>query len=295
MAIIGAHLSVAGGLHKAVEEAVRLHCETVQIFTKNASQWNAKPLTEEEIQRFREAVKQAKLKFVTAHDAYLINLAAPGDELFDKSVAALTIELERAEALGLSYLVTHPGAHVGSGEEAGLQRVVSGLDEVHRRCTGFKSQILLETTAGQGSTLGHRFEHIAELLKKVKQPERLGVCVDTCHIFAAGYDLRSDDAYSATFQELEQVIGFKKIKLFHVNDSVKDLGSRVDRHAGIGLGKIGEAAFRRLMTDSRFAKVPKILETPKEDDSGKPMDPINLGLLRNFLPRPTEKSVRSSR
>ncbi|OWK43769.1 deoxyribonuclease IV [Fimbriiglobus ruber] len=283
MPLFGAHLSVAGGLHRAIEAAVDFQCETVQIFTKNASQWAGKPLIESEIDTFRTAVRKAKLKFPTAHDSYLINLAAPGDELYQKSIAALADELVRAEALGLTYLVTHPGAHVGSGEEAGLARVAAGLDEAHRRCEGFKVKILLETTAGQGSTLGHRFEHLARLLDAVAAPERLGVCLDTCHVFAAGYDLTTDEGYDAVFQEFDHVIGLKWLKLFHLNDSVKPFGSRVDRHAGLGLGHIGENAFRKLVTDLRFRTKPMILETPKEGENGEPMDPVNLGKLRMFL------------
>lgn len=282
MPLFGAHLSVAGGLHKAADAAAALGCGTVQLFTKNASQWAAKPLRDDEITAFKSAVKSAKLKFPTAHDSYLINLAAPGDELWQKSIDAFVVELERAEALGLSYLVTHPGAHVGSGEDAGLARVVVGLDAALKRCDGFKVVVLLETTAGQGSTLGHKFEHLGVLLDRVTEPERYGVCLDTCHVFAAGYDLRSADTYAATFGEFDEHVGLKRLKLFHVNDSVKGLGSRVDRHAGLGLGQIGEDAFRRLVTDRRFAKLPMILETPKEDAVGNPMDPVNLAALRTW-------------
>ena len=283
MALFGAHFSVAGGLYNAAETAERLECQTVQIFTKNANQWKAKPLEAETIKRFADAVSQAKLKFPTAHDSYLINLAAPGDELFQKSIDALTIEVERAEQLNLSYLVTHPGAHVGSGEDVGLKRVAAGLDEVHRRTAGFKVKILIETTAGQGTCLGHRFEHIRTILDDTSESERLGVCFDTCHVFAAGYDLRTDADYDATFDEFKKVVGLKQLKCFHVNDSAKEFGSRVDRHAGIGLGKIGEVPFRRLVNDKRFTKLPMILETPKEADDDTAMDPVNLAKLRSFL------------
>jgi deoxyribonuclease-4 len=284
MPIFGAHLSIAGGLHKAAEAAAALDCGTVQIFTKNASQWVARPLADDDIRTFKKAVKVAKLKFATAHDSYLINLAAPDDGLYQKSVTALADELARAEALGLCYLVTHPGAHTGSGEEAGIARVVAGLDEVHARCRGFKAKILLETTAGSGTILGGRFEHIAAMLERVKESSRLGVCLDTCHVFAAGYSLDSDHDYSATFDTFNELIGLSRLKLFHVNDSEKPLGSRVDRHAGLGLGHIGLGAFRRLVTDPRFANRPMILETPKEDADGNEMDPVNLGVLRRFSP-----------
>src|SRR5262249_47328341 len=283
MPLLGAHLSIAGGLHKAVAMATELRCDTVQIFTKNANQWVAKPLTDDEIRTFRKAIKAAKLKYPTAHDSYLINLAAPDDELYQKSIGAFTDEVERAESLGLSYLVTHPGAHTGSGETAGIARVVAALDEVHSRCPGYRVKVLLETTAGQGTTLGHRVEHLAAMLDRVNHPARLGVCFDTCHVFAAGYPLGTAEEYAATFDEFDDVIGLSKLKLFHVNDSVKGLGSRVDRHAGLGLGEMGREPFRRLVTDPRFRSRPMILETPKEDDDGRAMDPVNLGILRRFL------------
>ncbi len=283
MPLFGAHCSIAGGLHRAAEIAAELDSGTVQLFTKNANQWSARPIADSEAKAFKAAVRKARLKHPTAHDSYLINLAAPGDELFEKSVAAFVDELTRAERLGLSYLVTHPGAHVGSGEDAGLRRVTEGLDEALRRTAGFKVKVLLENTAGQGTCLGHRFEHLARLIADSADPGRLAVCFDTCHAFAAGYDLSTQEGYDATFAEFARVVGLRKLKAFHVNDSARPLGSRVDRHAGIGLGRIGEAAFRRLANDPRFAKHPMILETPKEDAAGRPMDPVNLGKLRGFV------------
>ncbi|HEY2783992.1 MAG TPA: deoxyribonuclease IV [Fimbriiglobus sp.] len=282
MPLFGAHLSIAGGLFKAAETAKALDCETVQIFSKNASQWKAKPLTSNEIAAFKAAIKTAELKFPTAHDSYLINLAAPGDELYRKSIDAFVDEVERAEALGLAYLVMHPGAHVGSGEDAGLARVAAGFDEVHTRCSGFKVKVLIEITAGQGTTLGYKFDHVAAIRKRLADADRVGVCFDTCHAFAAGYPLWPEAEYDATFQKFDETIGLNHLKAFHVNDSVKGLGSRVDRHAGIGLGQIPEATFARLVNDKRFAKHPMILETPKEAADGTPMDPVNLGKLREF-------------
>jgi deoxyribonuclease IV len=282
MPLLGAHLSVAGGLHNAVTEATALKCETLQLFTKNANQWAAKPLTDDEVKTFRTALSESAVQFPTAHDSYLINLASPGDELYRKSIAAFVVELERAEALGLTYLVTHPGAHVGSGEDAGLTRIVAAFDEVHSHCRGFKVMVLLETTAGQGTTLGHRFEHFAAIRSRVKHSERLGVCLDTCHIFAAGYPLGTAEEYAQTFELFDEHIGLEHLKLFHLNDSVKGLGCRVDRHAGLGLGSIGLEPFRRIVTDPRFAQLPMILETPKESDDGTKMDPVNLALLRGF-------------
>ena len=282
MPLFGAHMSIAGGLHNAVTAAVEHDCGTLQIFSKNANQWAAKPLQEPDVATFRKAVKNAKLKFVTAHDSYLINLASPDDGLYRKSIAAFVDEIERAEALGLSYLVTHPGAHTGSGVDAGIAKVVAALDEVHARTAGFKLKVLLELTAGQGSCLGAKFEEIAAILDRVKDAKRLGVCLDTCHVFAAGYEIHTEAGYAAMFEQFDDLIGIAKLKLFHVNDSAKPLGSRVDRHAGLGLGHIGLDAFRRLVNDPRFAKLPMILETPKEDADGSPMDPVNLGLLRGF-------------
>ena len=280
MPAYGAHFSIAGGLINAARTCRELQCDTFQLFTKNAAQWAAKPIADDEATTFRKAVRAAGAEFVTAHDSYLINLAATDETLFEKSVAAMVVELERAEQLGLAYLVAHPGAHVGSGDDAGLLRVIRGLDLAHDRCPGFTVKILIETTAGQGTTLGWKFEHLATIRHGVREPERLGVCLDTCHVFAAGYDLRTPEAYAATMQEFDAVVGLKHIRLFHVNDSKKGLGSRVDRHAGLGEGMIGESAFRSLTTDDRFRTVPKILETPKENDAGEPQDPVNLGRLR---------------
>jgi deoxyribonuclease-4 len=298
MPLLGAHLSIAGGFEKAIAAATALGLETVQIFTHAPSRWEVKPhstksgqqttwvgtpIAAEQATVFRQALTASTLQQATAHDSYLINLAAPDEALRAKSIAGFANEIARAEALGLRYLVTHPGAHVGTGEETGLARVAEGLNTAIRQNPRANVVVLLETTAGQGTCLGHRFEHIAQLLNSVSEPARFGVCVDTCHIFAAGYDLRSDAAYDATFAEFDRVVGLRQIKLFHVNDSVKPLGSRVDRHAGIGLGQIGDTAFRRLLTDPRFQELPMILETPKEDADGQPMDPVNLDKLRRFL------------
>ena len=289
MPLFGAHMSVAGGLHNAVTEAIQLGCETVQIFTKNANAWEATPLKDEAISAFRRAVRGAALSHLTAHDSYLINLASPDDALFAKSIAALVREMERAEALGLSYLVSHPGAHTGSGEAAGLARVAEGLDEVHARCSGFGVRLLIETTAGQGTALGHRFEHIAAILERAKCADRLGVCLDTCHVFAAGYPLATEAEYATTIEQFDALIGLSHLKLFHVNDSAKPLGSRVDRHAGIGRGFIGLDAFRCLVTDPRFRHLPMILETPKMESETE-MDPVNLGILRGFTVTPSARA-----
>lgn len=283
MPLFGAHLSIAGGCHKAVELAETFGCQTLQLFTKNASQWQGKPLGDDDVSLFKKAVRRLGLKYVTAHDSYLINLASPDPALYRKSLDAFVDEMQRAERLGLAYLVMHPGAHTTDTPEAGLARVAAALDAAHDRCPGYRLQVLLETTAGQGTTLGHRFEHLAAILQAVKQPRRLGVCLDTCHVFAAGYGLATKADYDATFREFDHVVGLGRLKVFHVNDSVKDRGSRVDRHAGLGKGKIGLDAFRWLVTDERFADRPMILETPKEDGDVKDMDRVNLALLRGFL------------
>jgi deoxyribonuclease-4 len=252
--------------------------------TKNSNQWNAKDLTDEEVRLFRRTLRQTRLRFPTAHDSYLINLASPDGALYRRSLEAFIVELQRAERLGLRYLVTHPGACLDSGEEAGLARVAGALDEVHRRCPGFRVQVLLETTAGQGTTLGHRFEHLARILHLVEEPDRLGVCLDTCHVFAAGYDLAPEHAYRATLHEFDRLIGLKRLRVFHLNDSLKPHGSRVDRHAHIGRGCLGLEPFRLLVNDRRFRNRPMLLETPKEGPDSEDMDIVNLTTLRSLLP-----------
>jgi deoxyribonuclease-4 len=283
MPLFGAHMSIAGGCHNALVAARDHDCASVQLFTKNANQWNAKDLTDDEVRLFRKTLRQTRLRFPTAHDSYLINLASPDDALYRRSLEAFIVEMQRAERLGLCYLVTHPGTCLDSGEEAGLARVARALDEAHRRCPGFRLQVLLETTAGQGTTLGHRFEHLARILSLVEQPNRLGVCLDTCHVFAAGYDLAPERAYRATMREFDRLIGLKRLRVFHLNDSLKPHGSRVDRHAHIGRGCLGLEPFRLLVNDRRFRNRPMLLETPKEGPDGEDMDALNLATLRSLL------------
>ena len=285
----GAHMSIAGGYHLAADAAGEHQCETVQLFTKNNNQWAGKPITEEDVRLFKDAVRTHNLRLATAHDSYLINLASPDETLYRRSIDAFVHEIERAEMLGLAYLVMHPGTPTGDiGEEAGLTRIAAALDEAHHRNKGVQVMVLLEATAGQGRSLGHRFEHLKAIRDRVKEPERLGVCVDTCHIFAAGYPISTPADYAATFQQFDDVVGIEHLKVFHVNDSKKPLGSRVDRHEHLGKGCIGIEAFRMLVNDPRFAEIPMILETPKEDDADKPMDPVNLGVLRDLM-RAAEK------
>jgi deoxyribonuclease-4 len=218
-----------------------------------------------------------------AHDSYLINLASPDKALWKKSVDAFVVEMFRAERLGIPYVVTHPGAFTTSSEEAGIAAIGRALDEVHKQTRGITSKCLLENTAGQGSCLGWRFEHLAAIIDAVRDPDRLGVCIDTCHTFAAGYPLGTEKEYRATMRELEKTVGLKLVRAFHLNDSVKPLGSRVDRHAGIGRGEMGKEPFRFLLNDSRFRKVPMYLETPKGEEKGKDLDAINLATLRKLI------------
>ncbi|OAI51394.1 endonuclease IV [Planctomycetaceae bacterium SCGC AG-212-F19] len=283
MPLFGAHMSIAGGCHNAVLTAQKYGCGTVQLFTKSSNQWAAKELGDEDVRLFRLTLRQARLRFPMAHDCYLINLASPDEALFRKSIEAFVVEVQRAERLGLRYLVTHPGACLDAGEEFGLARVAQALDEVHARCAGFRVMILLETTAGQGSCLGHRFEHLARIMALVKEPKRLGVCLDTCHVFAAGYGLWPEAEYQATMRTFHKVIGLSRLRAFHLNDSKKPQSSRVDRHAHIGQGHLGVEPFRLLVNDPRFRNRPMVLETPKEDVSGQDMDAMNLATLRSLV------------
>ncbi len=276
MPLFGAHMSIAGGYFKSLAAAQEHDCQAVQLFTKNNNQWAGKALTAEDIQLFRNGWQESNLHISLSHNSYLINLASPDETLWRRSLEAFVIEMERAEALGLDYLVMHPGAAVDGDEKAGLVRVARSLDEIHARCPKYHVKILLETTAGQGTCLGHRFEHLAEIIHLSKNPERLGVCLDTCHVFAAGYSLAPLKEYRATMKEFDKVVGLDRLLAFHLNDSKKPLGSRVDRHEHIGQGCLGLEPFRFLVNDKRFRKHAMILETPKEND----MDRVNLKTLR---------------
>ena len=286
MPILGAHQSIAGGYYRAPETARQCGCDCVQLFTKNNNQWRAKELTYDDTVRFQAALREAKVLHPLSHDSYLINLAAPDETLWRRSVEAFIIELQRAERLGIPYVVTHPGSYTSSSEEAGLKRIIQALDETHRQTRGLRVRTLLENTAGQGTNLGWRFEHLAEILGGVKDPDRIGICIDTCHVFAAGYPLATPKQYKATFRELDKLVGLKLIKAFHLNDSKREIGSRVDRHEHIGKGQLGLEPFRFLVNDSRFKKVPMYLETPKEADGenrGLELDAMNLATLRGLV------------
>ena len=284
MPILGAHESIAGGYYKAAEIARRVGCDCVQIFTKNNNQWRAKELTDDDVDRFQTALADLKITHPLAHDSYLINLASPDKALWKKSVDAFIIELLRADRLGIPYVVTHPGAYTTSSESAGIKAIVRALNEVHRQTRGIQSKCLLENTAGQGSCLGCRFEQLAAMLDGVKDPDRLGgVCIDTCHTFAAGYPLSTKKEYQATMRQLDKTVGLQQVRAFHLNDSAKPLGSRVDRHARIGRGQLGKEPFRHLLNDPRFQHVPMYLETPKGEEKGKNLDTINLKALRGLV------------
>jgi deoxyribonuclease IV len=285
----GAHMSIAGGHHLAVRSAHRYGFRCVQVFTKSTNQWKAKSLDDALVSAFRQALAETGIADPVAHNSYLINLASPDDALWKKSIDAMTLEVERAELLGIADLVAHPGAHVGSGEK--IRRIVRGLNEIHRRTKGFQVRIDLETTAGQGSCLGHKFEHLDQIVGNVSAPERLGICVDTCHIFAAGYPLGEIDQYNATIEELDRSVGVGRVRVLHLNDSRKEFGSRVDRHAGIGLGRMGLAPFRFVVNDPRFATVPMVLETPKGTADGVDLDARNLGALLDLLTGGQESGV----
>jgi len=261
--LLGAHMSIAGGVHRAIERARSIGCSTMQIFVKNNMQWFAPPFTRPEINAFLDHPQRGELCAVFAHANYLINLAATNPQFHANSISALAEELKRAAQLGLPFLVLHPGAHLGAGEETGLKKVASSIDRVFARVPKIKARIALETTAGQGSCLGHTFEHLAHIIAHVREPARLCVCLDTAHVFAAGYDLTSALGTRKMFCEFERTIGLQHLVALHLNDSKTVRGSRVDRHAHIGKGQIGLEAFRFIMRDRRFRKIPKVLETPK--------------------------------
>ena len=283
MAILGAHMSIAGGYHKAVERAHLCGCDCVQLFTKNNNQWRAKSITSEDARRFRSALDRYGVAHPIAHDAYLINLSSPDRTLRRTSIDAFVVELQRAEMLGIPYVVTHPGAYTTGSEAGGLRLIIRALDEVHRQTRRIRARCLLETTAGQGTSIGWRFEQLAAILDGVKDPQRLGICFDTCHVFAAGYPLGTTRQYRATMKAFDSIVGLGQIKAFHLNDSRRELGARVDRHAHIGRGEMGLKPFGHLLNDRRFRGIPMYLETPKGRENGVDLDVINLKTLRGLV------------
>ena len=273
-------MSISGGVSMAIERARSIDCTAMQIFVKNNMQWFARPLSRMEIRAFLDHVRRGELLSVFGHASYLINLATTNLQFHANSIRALAEELVRADQLELPFLVLHPGAHLGAGEQAGLEKIVNSIDEVFRKIPNVKTKIALEITAGQGSYIGHRFEHLAHIIENVREPERLRVCLDTAHLFAAGYDISSESGVRKIFCEFDRVIGRDRLVAIHVNDSKTPCGSRVDRHEHIGKGRIGLDVFRFIMRSPRFRKIPKVLETPKSKDLAE--DVINLNTLRRF-------------
>ena len=278
---LGAHMSISGGVHFAIDRAVAAGCNVLQVFTRNSNQWRGKPVSEADVVLFRSKLAASGLHEVISHDIYLINLAAPPGETRDKSLAAFRDELETCVRLGIDKIVMHPGSHLADSPQSGLARVVAAFDQLFGEVPRFEGKVLLETTAGQGSNLGRTFEELGAIIAGSRFPEKFGVCFDTCHTFAAGYDTATQEGYHDTMAQFDRIIGLDRLHCFHFNDSKKGLGSRVDRHDHIGQGALGLNPFRFILNDPRFATVPKILETPKGDNDE--MDAVNLALLRSLV------------
>jgi deoxyribonuclease-4 len=281
MQLLGAHMSIAGGHALAIDRATACSMTACQIFTKNANQWTAKPIDPAAAEAFRARVAESNVGAVVAHDSYLINLASPDDALRERSIAAFRDEMTRCNLLGVRWLVSHPGAHMGAGVDRGVHRVVDGLNRVFADEPQLAVTVLLETTAGQGSTLGRSFEELAAVLGGIEDQTRVGVCFDTCHVFAAGYEIRDEASYAQTMHAFDEIVGLDRLQLFHLNDSKKGLGAKVDRHAHIGEGELGLAPFRFILTDERFRGRPGILETPKDEDPAD--DHRNMACLRSLI------------
>ncbi len=279
--LLGAHTSIQGGVAESIPVAEKLKFTAMQIFTKNNNRWFAKPLTEKEINLFKSRLEKSNIKFVVAHDCYLINLCAKDKEILNKSRTAFIDELERCELLGIPYLNFHPGSHGGEGEDKGIKLIAESINIAHQKTKRYKVSSMLEATAGQGTAIGFRFEQLRKIIDLVEDKKRMTVCIDTAHIFAAGYDIKNKKNYKKVIKEFDEIIGLEKLKCFHMNDSKKELGSRVDRHEHIGKGFIGKEGFRNIMNDKRFEKVPKILETPKGKECLE--DLKNLKVLKSLI------------
>jgi len=278
---LGSHMSIAGGVENAVLRGQSVGCEAIAMFTKNNNQWKAKKLTQEDADKFNAALIETGIKPVVAHTSYLINLASPDATLWKKSIASMEDELARCELLGIPYLVLHPGSHMGKGVDWGVKRVSEAFNRIHAKLPNLRVMTLLEHTAGQGNHLGHLFEELAQMRELIAEKKRIGVCVDSCHLFAAGYDLRKPDTYADVFKRFDDTIGVKQIKAWHLNDCKTEFGSRVDRHDHIGKGKIGKAGFRNIMNDPRWRDLPGLLETPKDEEMKE--DKVNLRVLRSLI------------
>jgi deoxyribonuclease-4 len=281
MQLLGAHTSTSGGVSKSIDLAEKLGFNAMQIFTKNNNRWFQKPLEEKEIETFKTKLKNSNIKFVVSHDSYLINLCAKDKEILKKSRIALLDELKRCKLLGIPHLNFHPGSHLGAGEEDGIKLIAQSINIVHDKTKGYKVSSMLETTAGQGTAIGYRFEHLQKIIELVEQKERMTVCIDTAHVFAAGYDIKDTKNFKKVIKEFDEIIGLERLKCFHFNDSKKELGSRVDRHEHIGKGLIGLEGFSNILNHRRLKKVPKILETPKGNEQLEDLE--NLKVLRSLI------------
>lgn len=279
--LLGAHSSINGGYYKAIERADNIGCTVTQIFTKNSNQWKAKSISIESVIKFKDTLKNSKINEIIAHDSYLINLCAKDKEILKKSKESFIEELKACEILGIPHLNFHPGSHLGQGESDGIKIIAESINIAHLETHGSKVCTMIETTAGQGTNIGYKFEQIGEIIGLIEDKTRMTVCIDTCHIFAAGYEINNAIGYDKTFLEFHNCIGLDYLKAFHINDSKKPLNSRVDRHEHIGKGFIGPEAFRLLMNDKRFINIPKILETPKSEDMNE--DIMNMNLLKSFI------------
>ena len=290
--LLGAHMSVNGGIDTAFERGERAGCRTMQVFVKNNNRWSAKPLSDGDVQRYKSAAGASTISPVVAHAAYLINLCAADKSILDRSRIAFADELQRCDLLGITALIVHPGSHVGAGEEHGIRLIAESLNRIHDATPGIHVLTTLETTAGQGSALGYKFEQLGRMIDLVERKERMAICMDTCHIFAAGYPIATEDGWEATMRSFHEIIGLERLVAIHVNDSKKDFGSRVDRHEHIGKGRIGKAAFRSLMNDRRLEHVPKILETPKSEDMHE--DVRNMKVLRSLIAHHATRRPRTA-
>jgi len=279
--LLGAHFSIAKGLHKAISEADAYNCNTLQIFTKNANTWKEKILTEKQIQDFFQARQKTGIKHIISHTSYLINIAGPDIKKAKMSCEALKQEIIRSGQLEIPYVVLHPGSHMGKGEKKGIQQISDNINQIFDATTEITARLLLETTAGQGSCIGHTFEQLAAIIEKIHDHARIGICLDTCHIFAAGYDISTKKGYERTIKNFDDIIGLNNLFAIHLNDTKKECDSRVDRHEHIGDGCIGLDAFKYIINDSRLKNIPKILETPKLKGN-EDADLINLELLRGM-------------
>lgn len=279
--LLGSHMSVSGGVHTAFARGMQCGCTTMQVFTKNNNRWEGPPVTQEDIQNYKNASAKATIAPVVAHAAYLINLCAGDPRVLKRSRRAMQDELERCELFGILGVIVHPGSHVGAGEEAGLRLIAESLNSIHAETPGFRSLTILETTAGQGTALGYRFEHLRSIIDLVNEPSRVGICADTCHLYAAGYPIHTEAGWVDTWTAFDTIIGLHRLVAVHVNDSQKALGARVDRHEHIGKGVMGLDPFRFLMNDQRFAGIPKILETDKSEDLHEDVE--NMSVLRSLI------------